>query len=574
MVLKRSFAEGSGDGSDDSGRESRRRLATSKCSVLGDVMNRISLQELASRLEPFLRRVIRDQVEQAIQPLRHSCQRSSLNQIEASGETAWRLEFHSRLPSTFFTGSRIESEESESIKIVLIDAISKNIITSGPLSSIKIEIVALDGDFGADDREDWTEEEFNTNIVREREGKRPLVTGELVITLRNGVGYIGDLSFTDNSSWTRSRKFRLGAKVQRRDVRIREAGSEAFVVKDHRGESYKKHHPPSSHDEVWRLERIAKDGKFHQRLAEKGISNVEEVLKLYHSDPSKLRNILGGGISNKAWETIIDHASACVLDDKLYMYCPNGETVSLVFNSVYKVLGAVFGGQNYLYLDKLNVFQMRLVDDLKQKAYKNLNEIVPFDEHSVVTPPLLPSIQANPFSSTPLDLPNFNLPTEEQDQVQMQMGSNHMATSPPYTYEIDDSAPLGLSMAQNSHSMQAFSPTLRNSFIMRDFCYDTYAGGEYSSAPSESLESVMVRGNLAVNDSYLAETSIWHGNRFSFGRNYQSADIFPSNIGLRLSGSGSPKARWCKIRAAFKWGISVRRDVAAKRMLLQTYICR
>lgn len=148
------------------------------------------------------------------------------------------MDFHNRLPSTFFTGSRIESEESESIKIVLIDASSKNIVTSGPLSSIKIEIVALDGDFGADDREDWTEKEFNTNIVREREGKRPLVTGELVITLRNGVGYIGDLSFTDNSSWTRCRKFRLGAKVQSTsaDVRIREARSEAFVVKDHRGE--------------------------------------------------------------------------------------------------------------------------------------------------------------------------------------------------------------------------------------------------------------------------------------------------------------------------------------------------
>lgn len=146
------------------------------------------------------------------------------------------------------------------------------------------------------------------------------------------------------------------------------------------------------------------------------------------------------------------------------------------------------------------------------------------------------------------------------------MGSNHMATSPPYTYEMDDSSPLGFSMAQNFHSMQAFYPTLRNSFIMRDFCYGPYAGGGYSSAPSGSLGSVMGSGNLAVNDNYQAETSIWQGNRFSFGRNYQSVDIFPSNISFRLSGSGSPKARWCKIRAAFKWGISVRRDVAAKKM--------
>lgn len=151
----------------------------------------------------------------------------------------WQLHFVNKLPPTVFTGSKLEAEGSTLIKIVILDACCKDIVTSGPLSSVKIEILVLDGDFGTDDNENWTENQFNSNIVREREGRRPLVTGDLFVTLRSGVGYIEDVTFTDNSSWIRSRKFRLGARTVSgisNESRIREARSEAFVVKDHRGE--------------------------------------------------------------------------------------------------------------------------------------------------------------------------------------------------------------------------------------------------------------------------------------------------------------------------------------------------
>lgn len=104
---------------------------------------------------------------------------------------------------------------------------------------IKIEIVVLDGDFPRGDNETWTSEEFEKNIVRERKGKRPLLTGDLNVTMRDGVVLLGEIEFTDNSSWIRSRKFRLGARVVQRTsqgVTIQEAMTEAFVVKDHRGE--------------------------------------------------------------------------------------------------------------------------------------------------------------------------------------------------------------------------------------------------------------------------------------------------------------------------------------------------
>ncbi len=80
---------------------------------------------------------------------------------------------------------------------------------------------------------------LRTFEVKEREGKRPLLTGELQVTLKEGVGTLGDLTFTDNSSWIRSRKFRLGLKVAPgycEEIRVREAKTEAFAVKDHRGE--------------------------------------------------------------------------------------------------------------------------------------------------------------------------------------------------------------------------------------------------------------------------------------------------------------------------------------------------
>ena len=54
---------------------------------------------------------------------------------------------------------------------------------------------------------------------------------------------------------------------------------------------YKKHYPPFLRDEVWRLERIAKDGAFHTRLASKNILTVKDFLRLHVTDPSALRNV-------------------------------------------------------------------------------------------------------------------------------------------------------------------------------------------------------------------------------------------------------------------------------------------
>lgn len=54
---------------------------------------------------------------------------------------------------------------------------------------------------------------------------------------------------------------------------------------------YKKHYPPALNDEVWRLEKIGKDGSFHKRLSKSGIFTVEDFLRHVVRDPQKLRTV-------------------------------------------------------------------------------------------------------------------------------------------------------------------------------------------------------------------------------------------------------------------------------------------
>lgn len=165
--------------------------------------------------------------------------RASPKRIEGPDGRNLQLYFRSRLSLPLFTGGKVEGEQGAAIHVVLVDANTGHVVTSGVEASVKLDIVVLEGDFNNEDDDGWTQEEFESHVVKEREGKRPLLTGDLQVTLKEGVGTLGDLTFTDNSSWIRSRKFRLGLKVASgycEGIRIREAKTEAFTVKDHRGE--------------------------------------------------------------------------------------------------------------------------------------------------------------------------------------------------------------------------------------------------------------------------------------------------------------------------------------------------
>ncbi|KAL3716912.1 hypothetical protein ACJRO7_008485 [Eucalyptus globulus] len=365
--------------------DKRRRIPTLKNVVL-EVMKMQPVQHLLEPiLEPLIRKVVKEEVDIALKKYVNSMKRSYEKEVHHFETRSLQLQFMSSLSLPVFTGARIEGEECSAVKIALVDALSGQIVDSGPESLAKVEIVVLEGDFDSDETENWTVEEFKNNIVREREGKKPLLTGEPILNLKDGVCSLGEIAFTDNSSWTRSRRFRIGARVIDNfdGIRIREARTESFIVRDHRGELYKKHHPPSLFDEVWRLEKIGKDGAFHKRLSRENIQTVKDFLILLHVDPSRLRYILGTGMSAKMWEVTIEHARTCVIDKRVYLYCPPTSQLKtgVVFNLVGQVMGLLSDCQ-YVPIEKLSEAEKVDAHNLVISAFQHWGEVVSFDEEA------------------------------------------------------------------------------------------------------------------------------------------------------------------------------------------------
>ncbi|MBA0851066.1 hypothetical protein Goshw_012526 [Gossypium schwendimanii] len=336
--------------------DKRRRVPTLR-NVVQEVMKLQSVQHLLEPvLEPLIRRVVKEEVEVAFRKHLNNMKRNGGKDANSTSRSL-QLQFLNNLSLPVFTGTRIEAEECSAIKVAIVDSLTGQIVSSGPESSAKVEVVVLEGDFDGDEGDNWTLEEFKNNIVREREGKKPLLAGDAFLTLTRGIGLVGEISFSDNSSWTRSRRFRLGARVVDGSdgTRVREAKTESFIVRDHRGELYKKHHPPSLSDEVWRLEKIGKDGAFHKRLSRENINCVKDFLTMLFIDPPRLRHILGTGMSAKMWEVTVEHARTCVLDKRMHLYCPPGsqQKSGVVFNIVGQVMGLLSECQ-YNTIDKLS----------------------------------------------------------------------------------------------------------------------------------------------------------------------------------------------------------------------------
>ncbi|CAL5016774.1 unnamed protein product [Urochloa decumbens] len=383
---KRALDHGGGGGDDDD-RAPKRPRVPALASVIVEALKVDSLQKLCSSLEPILRRVVSEEVERALTKLGPAGPariqgRSSPKRIEGPDGRNLQLQFRSRLSLPLFTGGKVEGEQGAAIHVVLLDANTGHVITSGPESSAKLDVLVLEGDFNKEEDEGWTEEDFESYIVKEREGKRPLLTGDLQVTLKEGVGTIGELIFTDNSSWIRSRKFRLGLRVSSGfcdGIRIMEAKTEAFTVKDHRGELYKKHYPPALKDEVWRLEKIGKDGSFHKRLNASGIYTVEHFLQFLVRDQQKLRTILGSNMSNRMWESLVEHAKTCVLSGKHYIYYSRDATsVGAIFNNIYEFTGLIADDQ-FISAENLTENQRVFADTLVKQAYDDWINVVEYD---------------------------------------------------------------------------------------------------------------------------------------------------------------------------------------------------
>ncbi|XP_022961548.1 calmodulin-binding protein 60 A-like isoform X1 [Cucurbita moschata] len=282
-------------------------------------------------IETLLRVMVRDAVEKTVEPyliLDQSSSRSLTVNYQTGEEDVGesrtvklKLRFMNKIPPVIFTNDDVEAENGEPLRIALFDPTNCNDIDpTDPLLSALIEFVVIDGEFDSTQRDDevhWSVDEFKKGILIEREGKRPLLVGnDLRVGLENGVAVIKHLRFTDNSSWRRSKTFRLGVRIIDNDIlakypRIGEAISKPFRVMDNRGQVIKKNHPPKGEDEVWRLKGIGKDGKYHKSLSSKGIKSVEEFKNAYKKDSRSLRKLLGNKVPNKTWKAMVDNALEC-----------------------------------------------------------------------------------------------------------------------------------------------------------------------------------------------------------------------------------------------------------------------
>ncbi|CAN6936885.1 unnamed protein product [Brassica oleracea] len=348
-------------------------------SVFGSLNTENTMKSLSLALEPVLRKVVRQEVEHGISKRLRSFSRSPSFCVEARESIAptLKLMFAKNLKKPIFTGSKIIDEDNNPLQVILVDD-SNNDHSIAPVNldrPIRLDIVALHGDFPSGDK--WSSDEFDRNIVKERDGKRPLLAGDVTVTVRNGVGTIGDIEFTDNSSWIRSRKFKIGVKVAKgssgQGVAVCEAMTEAFNVRDHRGELYKKHHPPMLEDDVWRLEKIGKDGAFHKKLSAENINTVQDFLKLSVVDLDRLRQILGQGMSDKMWDVTYKHARECTLGNNLYIH--RGPNFLLTLNPICEVKEAEINSQVFFSGEALNQLYIKR---LARQAYSqwDLLEVV------------------------------------------------------------------------------------------------------------------------------------------------------------------------------------------------------
>ncbi|KAJ0253147.1 Calmodulin-binding protein 60 G [Hirschfeldia incana] len=524
--------------------------------TVNKVMRDLPNHRLMIWMEPLLRKIVREELDHRFsqRPYLPSSwsQHERLRSETPSSRSHLKLRFINSPPSSIFTRVKIETEDGSPVTIELVDAATNTRVVSGPLSSSRVEIVPLKAHFT---EESWTVDVFKRYIEKQRKGKPPLLTGDITVTLENGVGVIaGDVSFSDNSSWTWSGKFRLGARLTRGGAL--EARSEAFTCKDQRGVSYEKHFPPYPNDEVWRLKRIAKDGVLAKRLAEQGIFTVKDLRRWYAVYPNELYNILGretnsGRISKRAWETIVSHAMQCVLDEtERYIYNANADG-SLIFNSVYDVIKVCFSDGTFRNPDEIPTYQL---DRLKSKAYENLALLQRFTEH-----------QHPQRSLQCTQSPGFGIACPELQQHDNLQGTSDPSCSLSSPYFTTANSNIQPEMLMSFENSPATTFHVDRNFLQRN----SFRLSEHVPVHSETQ-------TLAAS-GYVENAADDHGNTFPYyNQPDMSSNFSPgaadweqqafSNLSVSVFGTeeagtfnvrftntvGSPRARWCKVKAAFR----------------------
>ncbi|CAL4898761.1 unnamed protein product [Urochloa decumbens] len=280
----------------------------------------------------------------------------------------YKLCFVNRMSEKIFTKKEVRAADGSYIKIRISNPQSS---ICPRLLSANVKIVVLDGDFNADNREGWTSEDFDNHIVLPRDNVGAVLTGKKELKLKNGEVYLENYTFADNSKFTRSGKFRLGVKLtDNLGERVQEGITEPFHVKDRRGEGSEKVDVPTLETEVWRLEKIAKNGAFCRALEQSGITSVKDFLRLYYKDQKALRDILSSAPPSN-WTKMVNHAKKCHPGSALYSHLMEDTNIRLYFSSVGQIVGMTIDDQFKAFGD-LDTHDKGRLEEWSKDAYECL----------------------------------------------------------------------------------------------------------------------------------------------------------------------------------------------------------
>lgn len=126
------------------------------------------------------------------------------------------LQFRKKLAPAVLTGHNVKAEGNAPCEVVLVDSITEKIVDSEPEACSQVEMCFLKGDFGDVQGGNWTSEQFNENIITEREEipvkneefperkrKRPLLGSNTLLNLSKG----------KCSNWMKCSKFKLAVRI-------------------------------------------------------------------------------------------------------------------------------------------------------------------------------------------------------------------------------------------------------------------------------------------------------------------------------------------------------------------------
>ncbi|XP_052481550.1 uncharacterized protein LOC105764736 isoform X12 [Gossypium raimondii] len=164
----------------------------------------------------------------------------------------------------------------------------------------------------------------------------------------------------------------MGSQLSAAALSTEQLQAQRFDEPAKQNQLYKKHYPPMLGDEVWRLDRIDKNGIIHKRLASEGINTVQDFLKMWVVNPGELRRILGPIMSERKLDHAINHARTCVMGNKYYVF--RGSNYRILLNPICQLMGAEVNGSIYPTHSLSNIDTVYL-EKLVRQAYVNWSSL-------------------------------------------------------------------------------------------------------------------------------------------------------------------------------------------------------